>query len=306
MAFPDKPIRWILPFPTGGSSNEVAGFMKPVMEEALGRSIEFDIITGGRGGSNGPIAAAAAAAEPDGCTMLMATVGNMALLPSILPDYEITPLEDLIPVTKVADTPDPLVAHSSLGVSTLDELIAAARDRPGEITYNPINAASIHRLEFISLMNAAGIELKQVDVEGGANGAIAAVGNGDLDVLFMTAPRTLAPIADGRINGLAVASPRRARALPDVPTFAELGYPALEIGSWMGLLMPAGSPDEAVAAIFDAAAAALSDADIIEKAAERGLDIDASASPAAFRGFVEAETDRLAGLASGAGLTGWN
>ena len=304
MAFPDRPIRWILPFPPGGSSNEVAEFMRPVMEEMLGRSIEFDIITGGRGGSNGPIAAAAAG--PDGYTMLMATIGNMALLPSILSDYEITPLEDLIPVTKVADTPDPLVAHSSLGVSTLDELIAAAKDRPGEITYNPINAASIHRLEFISLMNAAGIDLKEVDVEGGANGAIAAVENGDLDVLFMTAPRTLAPIADGRINGLAVASPRRAGALPDVPTFAELGYPALEIGSWMGLLMPAGSPDEAVSAIFDAATTALSDAGIVKKVAERGLDIDASASPAAFRGFVESETARLAGLASGAGLTGWN
>jgi len=278
--------------------------MKPVMEEVLGRSIEFDIITGGRGGSNGPIAAAAA--QPDGYTMLMATVGNMALLPSILSDYEITPLEDLIPVTKVADTPDPLVAHSSLGVSTLDEFIAAARDRPGEITYNPISAASIHRLEFISLMNAAGIDLKEVDVEGGANGAIAAVENGALDALFMTAPRTLAPISDGRINCLAVASPRRAGALLHVPTFAELGYPALEIGSWMGLLMPAGSPDEAVSAIFDAATTALSDAGIVKKVAERGLDIDVSASPAAFRGFVESETARLAELASGAGLAGWN
>lgn len=300
MSYPDRPIRWILPFPPGGSSNEAAEFMQPYMEQSLGQTIGFENITGGRGGSNGPVAAASRPA--DGYTMLMATVGNMALLPVLLDDYEIEPLRDLTPVTMVANTPDPLVAHASLGVSTVDELVAEAKHRPGEITYNPINAASIHRLEFLSLTQALDIELKEVAVEGGANGAIAAVERGDLDILFMTAPRTLEPIADGRLKGLAVASPSRAGALPDVPTFKELGIDSLAIGSWMGLFVPAGTPTEAVDLLHKAANQALSQPDVARKISERGLDVMGSDSPAAFRDFVEAETDRLAKLVQAVGF----
>ena len=146
MTFPDKPIRIILPFGPPGFSSRVAFALGPHMAKILGQEVVFEHITGGQGGANGP--RAAAAAEPDGYSLLMATIGNIALLPHIMPEYGINPLTDLTPILKIADTPNILVANPSLGVATLDDLIAAAKANPGSIRYHAINERSIHRLEF--------------------------------------------------------------------------------------------------------------------------------------------------------------
>ena len=119
MTFPDKPIRIILPFGPPGFSSRVGFALGPHIAETLGQEIVFEHITGGQGGANGP--RAAAEAEPDGYSLLMGTIGDIALLPHIMPEYGIDPLTDLTPILKIADTPNILIANLSLGVTTLDD-----------------------------------------------------------------------------------------------------------------------------------------------------------------------------------------
>lgn len=299
--FPAKPIRIILPFNPGGSSDTVAILLKPKMEEALGQEIELEYITGGRGGSVGP--EAAAGAVTDGHTMLMATIGNIALLPAIYPDYGIVPSRDLLPVCKIADTADALVANNNLPVTNVAELVEYAKARPGVVKCHAVNAASIHRLEFSALMEETGITLTEVPPEGGSDGAIEAVQSGAADLMFTTAPRLIPHIRSGAVRALAAVSPQRAAALPNLPTMLEQGVSSLPIGSWMGFFVPTGTPDDVVGILHQVAKAAAEDSGVSMTIEGSGMDVATSNSPAEFKAFVDSETARLAAAVKVAGLS---
>ncbi|MDA0241683.1 MAG: tripartite tricarboxylate transporter substrate binding protein [Proteobacteria bacterium] len=299
--FPQKPIRIILPFDSGGSSDTVAILLKPKMEEALGQKIELEYITGGRGGSKGP--EAVADAEPDGYTMLMATIGNIALLPAIYREYGIVPTRDLLPVCKIADTADALVANNNLPVTNIAELIEYAKAHPGLIKCHAVNAASIHRLEFSALMKETGISLTEVPPEGGSDGAIEAVQSGEADLMFTTAPRLIPHIKSGAVRALAAVSPRRAAALPNLPTMLEQGVSSLPIGSWMGFFVPAGTPNEIISILHYAGKTAAEDPGVSMTIEGSGMDVATSDSPAEFKAFVDSETARLAAAVEVAGLS---
>lgn len=291
MTFPDKPIRIILPFGPPGFSSRVAFALGPHMAKILGQEVVFEHITGGQGGANGP--RAAAAAEPDGYSLLMATIGNIALLPHIMPEYGINPLTDLTPILKIADTPNILVANPSLGVATLDDLIAAAKANPGSIRYHAINERSIHRLEFKSFITETGIDLVEVAPVGGSEGAIEAILNGDIDLTITTGPRLLESIRDEDVFALAAICPERTDVYPYVPTMKELGLNSIGSGSWMGLFAPAGVPADIMDDLFNAAHKACAEADVITVLAEQAAAVNPSASPADALAFVQSETERL-------------
>ncbi len=291
MSFPDQPIRIILPFGPPGFSSRVGFAMQPHMADFLDQEIYFEHITGGLGGANGP--RAAAEAEPDGYSLLMGTIGNIALLPHILPDYGIDPLKDLTPILKLADTPNLLIAHPSLGVVTLDDIVAAAKANPGSVKFHGINERSIHMLEFKSLIAETGITLNEVPPKGGSEGAIEAILAGDIDLMITTGPRLLENIRAGDFIPIAAISPMRISVYADIPTLQELGLKTTGSGSWMGLFAPKGVPEEIIQTVYDAAKHASEQPDVIETLSEQAAAINISASPADALAFVENETERL-------------
>jgi tripartite-type tricarboxylate transporter receptor subunit TctC len=300
VSFPDRPISFVMPFGPEGSTDTVAFIMREALSAELGQEVQIDRIDGGIGGSNGPRAVAASAA--DGYTMIMGTVGNMCLLTSLYPDYGVTPLRDFTPVSMIAYMPDILVAHTSLGVSTVDELAALAKSRPGETTYNGINPGSIHRVEAHWLMQAYGIDLRHVAYEN-AQAGIDGIVAGEIDVLFTTSPRLLPHIKAGKLVPLGAAAPDRARAIPEIPTFLDLGVPSLRMGSWMGIFVPAGTPHEVVDALHAAATKTVKLPEIESQIVDAGMELSLSASPAEFRAFVETETARMAEVVQAFDLT---
>jgi tripartite-type tricarboxylate transporter receptor subunit TctC len=270
------------------------------MAEYLGEEIYFEHITGGFGGSNGPTAAAAA--DSDGYTLFMGTIGNMALLPTILPDYAIDPLEDLTQIIKLADTPNILVAHPSLGINCLEELKAAASAKPGTLKYHGINARSIHMLEFKSLIEETGIDLIEIPPNSGSEGAIAAILSGDIDLTITTGPRLLNDVNAGNVVALAAICPSRVVVYSDVPTMMELGLKTTGSGSWMSLSAPSGVSDEIVEMVFQAAKKASEQPSVHAELAKQAMVINASASPQEARAFIEQETERLNQASTKAGL----
>lgn len=294
MAYPHKPIRLIQPFQLGSTTDDVAQAVASKLGEVLGQPIELEPTYGGVGGSLGP--EIAAQGDRDGYTLAIGTIGNISLLPAIYPDYAIDPAEAFTPITMAVYMPDLLVAHHSLGVSTIEELIATAKAKPGNISYHGVNAGSIHRVEFLALMSATGIELNEADLDGGSPGAIDKVVEGGVDLLFTTAPRLIPHVKTGALSALATASPNRIPALTDTPTFSDLGLHDLDVGSWMGFFTTARTPPEIVSTLFDALSEAMADEGVARAIIDRGMDLQTSESPEAFGDFVTAETARLTAL----------
>ena len=300
--FPSKPVRIILPFGRGGSSDTFVRAMQPKLETALGQPVVLENVMGGTGGSKG--AEVAAAAAPDGYTLLVMTIGNAALLPTTYPEYGIEPLRDLAPITRLAELPNVLVARSSLPASTFEEMVALAKRRPGQITYSGpgLSLTSIHGVEFAAIIEERGIDLKQLPIEGGNNGALEALKAGTLDVFMTTSPYVLPSVRSGATKALAIAATKRSPAFPGIPMMTEVGVPTLTAGSWMGILAPAGTPTTVLDTLFKAITTAAEDPELEQVALEDGMEVSLSRSPEEFRTFVADETTRLKAVVEGFGL----
>ena len=278
------PMTFITTFRAEGSSSRTAQIITPKLEEYFGRSIELSFGQGARGALGIP---------GDGSTIFISTVGTMALLPSIIADYDLDPLTDLRPVTLITETPDVLIAHSSLGIDTIEELVEHAQQNPGALTYSYIAPRSIHRVEFSSLFAELGIEATPDVSFTGSVAAMEAIANGDIDLVITTAPY-VAPLVDsGSAVALAVAHHERIPLLPGVPTMAEIGVASIPHGSWAGLFVPAGTSEEDVQKAFEAIEHATSDPDVAAAIGELGMVISLSESPADFAAFITAEGQRL-------------
>lgn len=301
-SFPSKPVRIILPFGRGGSSDTFVRAMQPALEKSLGQSVVLDNVVGGPGGSEGPEEAAGEA--PDGYTLLVMTIGNAALLPTTYPEYGINPLRDLVPVTRLAELPNVLVARSSLPAKTFEEFVSLAKSKPGQITYSGpgVSLTSIHGVEFQAIMKERGIDLKRLEIEGGNKGALEALKAGKLDVFMTTAPYVLPGVRSGVTRALAIAATHPSPAFPGIPMMTEVGVPSLTAGSWMGILAPAGTPKPVIDKLFAAIKTAAGDPALAASAGANGMEVSLSRSPDDFREFIERETERLKTIVDGLGL----
>ena len=301
--YPHKPIRIFLSHAKGGSSNTTIESMGSGLARRLGQTIEFVDASGGRAGSNAPVVVAAA--PPDGHNLLMATIGNIALLPSIYPGYGIDPVRDLVPITKICDTPNVLIARPSLDISSIAELIALAKSKPGELRCSGVNPAAIHQVELNNLVRETGIVIK--DISGahmGANPSLEAFDDGKIDLLIMTSPRAVMRILAGRASGVAAIGDKRISALPELPTALEQGLSSLSTGSWSGLFAPRGTPSETIATLFAAVKSTAESQEVRDQAAKEGMIVSTSVSPAEFKDFIISETARLAVEAKEFGMVG--
>lgn len=267
-----------------GFSSRTSAIMAPKLGEYLGRPIEISYQTPTQDAVDAPA---------DGSALFVSTIGNMAMLPSISPTFDIDPLTDLRPVTLLTQAPDVLIVHSGLGIANLNDLIEYSNEHPGELTYSHIAPRSIHRIEFSAILAELGIDATLDESMRGAARAMAGVADGTIDLVITTSPYVAPLVDDGSAVPLAVAHPTRMPLYPGVPTLLERGVTLIPRGSWAGLFVPVGTSDEQVARILDAARFAAGDPEVAEQINALGMEISLSEAPSEFVAFIEAEKARL-------------
>ncbi|MFC6279766.1 MULTISPECIES: Bug family tripartite tricarboxylate transporter substrate binding protein [Polaromonas] len=242
-AYPARPIRIVVPFTPGGSTDILARSIGLELTKAWGQPVIIDNIPGA-GGSVG--ADKVAKALPDGYTLLMGHIGTLAVNPSLYPALPYDPVKSFAPVAWVARVPNVLVVNPQVKASSVKELVALAKAHPGQLNYGSGGNGSAANLatEYFKLQTGASI--LHIPYRGTAP-AVTDLMGGQIQVLFTGAPAVLGQIKNGQLRALAVSSPQRLAALPDLPTVAETGYKDFEADQWYGVVAPAGTPREIVA-----------------------------------------------------------
>ena len=298
--YPNRPVRMIIPFAPGGASDFVGRIVQPKLSELLGQQVVVE----NRGGAAGNIGLEAAAkADPDGYTVFLGNIGTIAINAAVFHSLAVKPQRDLIAVTQVVDVPGVLVANLSFPPNTVKEFVAYAKGNPGKLNYASPGSGSQNRLEMELVRQAAGLDMLHIPYKGGAGPAVTALIAGETQLMFTTAPSALGFIKGGRLKVLAVTSAKRIAALPDVPTMVESGFPRSVTGSWQGIFVPKGTPQQAVDKLFTVTQETMKTPDVIQRLATGGVDVILSDSPKVFAEFVAAETERWGQVAREVGAT---
>ena len=299
--YPAKPVRMIIPFAPGGASDFVGRIMQPKMSELLGQQIVIE----NRGGAAGNIGLEAAAkADPDGYTIFLGNIGTIAINAAVFRSLDIRPQRDFIPVTQVVDVPGVLVANASFPPATVKDLIAYAKANPGKLNYASPGSGSQNRLEMELFRQAAGgLDMLHIPYKGGAGPAVTGLIAGETQLMFTTAPSALGYIKGGKLKVLAVTSAKRIAALPDVPTMVESGFPRSVTGSWQGIFVPKGTPQQAVDRLFAVTQQVMRTPDVVQRLAGGGVEVVLSDSPKAFADYVASESERWGKVAREVGAT---
>lgn len=285
----EPPLRLIVPFTPGGSTDILARALAPKLDAALGRRVVIDN-KAGAGGSLG--AAEAAKAAPDGNTLLMGHIGTLAVNPSIYPKLAYDPLKSFVPVAWVARVPNVLVVSAASPAKTLREFIALARSRPGQLSYSSGGNGSAAHITFEYFKLKTGVFMLHIPYRGTAP-SITDLIAGQVDATFTGAPAVLPHVHSGRLRALAVSSAQRIASLPEVPTVAESGYPGFEADQWYGLVAPAGTPAARVAQLNAEVNKALLLPDVARQLAVEGA-VPTPDTPAAFGALIAREIPRWA------------
>ena len=253
--YPDKPIKLIVPFSPGGSTDLVARLLAEKMSLILGQQVVVD----NRAGAGGTIGISAVArAEPDGYTIGMATVSTHGANPAVYTKLSYDPVKDFQPITNVMSVPSVFVVNPKLPAKSMKEFIALAKSEPGKITFASPGNGSLGHVNVEQFMDLAGIRLTHVPYKGAGQAAADAL-TGTVDAMTDNLPSSLPHIKSGKLRALAVLSPQRSPLLPDVPTYRELGFEAMSEGGWFGLVAPAGTPPAVVDKLMASAHQAMQD-----------------------------------------------
>lgn len=266
--YPAKPIRIIVTFPPGGPSDFVARSLGQKLTGAWGQQVVVD----NRGGAGGVVGVEAAArASPDGYTLLQGQSGGMSINPALLAKLSYDPFRDFAPITMLVVNAQMLVAHPSLPVKTVKELVALAKRRPGQINYASAGYGSAQHLGMEMLKVMTEINLVHVPYKGGTP-ALVDLFSGQVSLQFTSMPAVLPHVKTGKLKGIAVGSPKRSPAAPDIPTVAEAGVPGFEYVAWYGLFAPAATPQGIISQINTQVVKALSDRDLSQRLASQGAE----------------------------------
>jgi tripartite-type tricarboxylate transporter receptor subunit TctC len=261
-----KPIRLIVPFPAGGGTDIFAR----VMGNKLTESLKWVVIIDNKPGAGGNLGIdAVAKAPPDGYTLGLGQTSNLAINPTLYPKLPYDSLKDLVPIVLVADAPLVLVVPASSPYKTLGELIAAAKKKPGDITFGSPGNGTVAHLTGELLQTAAGVKFQHIPYKGSAQAITDLIG-GQVQSYMSSVPTALSHIKAGKLRPLAVTSMKRAATLPDVPTIAESGYKGFDANTWFGLVAPKGTPPAIVEKINAEVNKVLKSADVREKFAAEG------------------------------------
>lgn len=289
-AWPSKPIKIIVPYPAGGTSDILARAIGPKITEALGQQVLVENKPGATGNLG---AEAVARSAPDGYTVLLADIGSLAIAPSVFPQLSFDPVKDFAPVLMVAYSPHILAAHPSVAAKDAKELVALAKAKPNSLNFAISGLGGANHLAGIEFAMRTGIQWAYIPYKGGAQ-AIADVMGGQAQVLFNGMLATYPAVKDGRLKGLAISSAKRFAAAPDLPTVAEsAGLPGFETGSFQGIVAPAGTPADVVNKLHATVTRILATPDMQERLQKAGAETRPG-TPAEFGAFIRDEKARWA------------
>ncbi|HSV34749.1 MAG TPA: tripartite tricarboxylate transporter substrate binding protein [Ramlibacter sp.] len=297
-AFPDKPVRLVVPFPAGGAADVMARGMAQRMGSALGQQIIID----NRGGAGGATAAEAVAkAAADGYTLFFGTMGTHAINPALYPRLRYDPLKDFAPISLTHITPRVLVVGPSVPARNLAELIALARSKPGALTYGSAGSGSSSHLSGALFETLAGVNMVHVPYKGSAPLMVDVLA-GRVDMTFDSYTVYEPHIKTGKVRPLGVTSKARMGALPQVPTIAEAGLASYDVSNWLGVFAPADTPKDVLATLHAALGRAMADPAL--KAQLVGLGIEpAFGTPEEFGALIRAELPKWAEIVKKSGAT---
>jgi len=244
--YPTKPVRLIVAFPPGGSTDIIARLVGQKLSERLGQQVIID----NRGGAGGMIGTELAARSiPDGYTLTMGTTSTHVIAPAAYPNVKYDPIKDFTPITLVASTPYLLVVHPSVPAKTLKDFVALMKSQPGKLNYASAGAGSTTHLAMEMLKIASSTDIVHVPYNGNGPAGTAVMG-GQVQALFGSMPAVLPHAKSGKVRAIAVGTAKRSPALPDVPTVAEQGFPGFEVSLWLGFFAPKGTPAPIVAKLY--------------------------------------------------------
>ncbi|CAN5325744.1 tripartite tricarboxylate transporter substrate binding protein [soil metagenome] len=301
-SYPTHPIKVIVPFTAGGSSDLSARRVSEGMSRILGQPLimENKPSAGGIVGVND-----VAQAAPDGYTLLAGTISTHALNVGLYKNLSYDPLKDFTPITRIGSFPNVLVVNSALNISTLADLIKLAkeRDKQGKpLSYASGGNGSTSHLGGVLLGQVAGVELLHIPYKGAA-GAMPDLLSGRVDMLFANIQLIQQHLASGTLKALAVTTSTRSNLLPDVPTVAELGFKNAEMSVWIALFAPKNIPAAMAQKLNAAAIQAMKSPAVVEGFAKEGVIAEYDESPAAFRTFLAAEVDKWSKVVRASGAT---
>ncbi len=299
-SFPNRPIRLVVPFAAGGSTDIVARIIAAKMSEILKQQVIVDN-RAGAGGNAG--AAAVARAAPDGYTVLMGTVATHAINPALYTKMPYDPIKDFAPVSLLVNVPNVVVVHPSLGVKSVKELIDLLKANPDKYDYASSGVGTPLHLSGALFESMSGTKMMHVPYKG-AGPALLDVVAGQVKIMFDNLPSSIGHIRKGTVIGLAITTKDRSPAAPDMPTVSESGLPGYETYSWNAIFAPAGTPTAIVDKLARAAAEAVADEGVKAKLADLSA-VAVGSTPDALAAHVKAELAKWTPVvkASGASIS---
>ncbi|MGH8642797.1 MAG: Bug family tripartite tricarboxylate transporter substrate binding protein [Burkholderiales bacterium] len=283
-SYPTKPIRLIVAFPPGGSTDIIARLVGQKLGERAGQQVVVD----NRGGAGGTIGTEIAArSSADGYTLTMGTTSTHVIAPAAYPNVKYDPIKDFEPITLVASTPYLLVLHPSVQAKSLKEFVGLMKAQPGKLNYASAGAGSTTQIAMEMLKIASGTNIVHIPFKGNGPAGTALMG-GEVQALFGSMPAVLPFARSGKMRAIAVGTAKRSPALPDVPTVAESGYPGFEVSLWLGFFAPKGTPGPVVKKLYGELTAIAKSPEMKEQFERNGAD-PLTTTPAELSKLMQAE-----------------
>ena len=294
--YPNKPVRWVVPFPPGGSADIMGRMIGQDLAKALGQQVVIE----NRAGASAIVGSEYVAKSPaDGYTLLQANVSQMTIHPSLYPRLPYDPLKDFAPVTVLGIVTSVMVTTPSLPVASVRDLVALAKKRPGQLNFTSSGAGSSTHLTGELLKQRAGIAMTHINYKG-SGPALTDVMAGFVEIMFENLPSALPFINANKLKVLAVTGKDRSPVLKSVPTLAESGFPGFDMVSWQALVAPAGTPKGVVDRLNAEVAKVLKTPEMKEKMTGLGTDVVAN-SPEQFAQYLREETAKWSKIVKDAG-----
>ncbi len=296
-AYPAKPIRLMVPFPPGGSTDIVARIVAQKLAAQLGQSLVIE----NRGGAGGTLGTAVVAKAPaDGYQLVVGTTSTHVVAPSVYQKLEYDPVKDFAPISLMAVTPYLLVVNPSLQAKSLKELVALMKSQPGKLNYASAGVGSTTHLAMEMLKGASQTYALHIPYNGNGPAGTAVIA-GQVEVLFGSLPAVLPHAKSGRVRALAVGTPKRSPSLPDIPTVAESGYPGFDASLWLALMAPAGTPAAVIERLNKEVIAAVSARDTAETLDKNGAE-PLTSTPAELAAMIKDGVAKYAKVVKEAGV----
>ena len=295
-SWPVKPIRWISPFAPGGG----ADITSRIIAQKLGPALNQQVLVDNRGGAGGNIGVdLAAKSPPDGYTLVLGTIGPIAINVSLYKELPFDPVKDLLPITQAANALNVLVVHPSLPAKTVKEVITIAKARPGELSFGSSGPGATDHLAGELFKTLTGVNMVHVPYKGGAPAMLDLMA-GQVQTVFSTVSTAIGAIKGGKVRAIAMTGDKRFELMPELPTIAEAGVPGFEVRNWYGVFVPAGTSREIVMRLNGELTKILQMPDVKAKLLESGIEA-LHGSPEQFAAYIQSETKRWAKVVKDSG-----